>query len=66
MYSSRIEFLENSQTYFTIETKSHNKAHYMVIDAIFNLMAILSMGDQCFDDEIIDRLKFRIEELRIK
>ncbi len=66
MYSARIEFKEHAQTYISLETKSHEKAHDMVIDAIFNLLAILSMGDHTFDDNVIGRLKFRVEELRIK
>lgn len=65
-YNARVEFREMDDVYLTIETPYHENPHDMVLSAILNLLYLIMLGDHKFDDEVIDRLQHRIDELRIK
>ena len=65
-YSAIIQLQEDEETYLTLITSEQDYAYDMVIESIFNLLAILSMGNHKFDGAVINRLKFRVEELRDK
>lgn len=63
-FQATVKFKEDNETYLTLTTNHKEYAHDMVIDAIFNMMALLCMGDHKFDDDVIDHIIRRAEELR--
>ncbi len=65
-YQSIIKFTHCSDTYLTIQSTYTEYAHDMVISSIYSLLALLDFSDHKFDDDVIDHLKMRVEELRSK
>ncbi len=65
-FQAQIRFLENDEVYLTVQTHPEEPSFDMVLDVIFSSLALLIMGDHKFDDEIVDRLIRRVEEIRIE
>jgi len=65
-YQSIIKFTVDGDPYLTIQSRYTEHAHDMVISSIYSLLAILDFSDKGFDDQVIDHLKMRVEELRNK
>jgi hypothetical protein len=63
-YQSIIKFLHEGNEYFTVQSSCTEYAHDMVISSIYSLLNLLDYSDHEFDDNLIDHLKSRIEELR--
>jgi len=65
-FQAVIKFHQNGESYFSIQTTHHETAHDMLVDCVFSMLFLLQMGDHKFDDDVIDHLKKRVEELRYK
>lgn len=65
-FQSLIKFQECGDTYLTIQSSPTEHAYDMVIQSIYSMLALLYFSDHRFDDDVIDHLKLRVEELRNK
>lgn len=65
-FQATVKFKEDNETYLTLTTNYKEYAYEMVIDAIYNMLTLLYREDHKFDDDFIDHLKMRVEELRHK
>ncbi len=65
-FQSIIKFENCGETYLTIQSHHTDHAYDMVISSIYSLLAILDFSENKFDDDVIDCLKMRVEELRHK
>lgn len=65
-FQSIIKFNQHSETYLTIQSGYVENAYDMVLSSVYSLLALLDFGEHRFDDEVIDHLKMRVEELRHK
>ena len=65
-FQSTIKFSHEGNPYLTITSDYREYAHDMVLSSIYSLLALLDFSDKKIDDDIIDHLKMRVEELRNK
>ncbi len=65
-YNAIITFHDCGDDYLTITSPYRENPQDMVISSIYNLLSLLDFGDNKFEDDVIDHLKMRIEELRNK
>lgn len=65
-FQSIIKFQECGDTYITMQSSPTEHAYDMVIQSIYSLLALLDFSDHRFDDDVIDHLKLRVEDLRLK
>lgn len=63
-YHSIVTFYHEGESYFTMKSEPKAKPPDMALTTIYNLMAILYLGNSKFDDDVIDHLLMRVEELR--
>jgi hypothetical protein len=63
-FQSITTFNKGDETYFTISSEHKEYFHDMVLCTINNLLAILEFSNHKFDDEVVEHLKMRLEELR--
>ena len=65
-FQAIIKFSHEGSEYLTVQSAFSEYAHSMVISSIYSLLALLEFSDHKFDDDLIDHLKMRVEELRNK
>jgi hypothetical protein len=65
-FQSIIKFQHEGNEYLTVQSSYSKYAHDMVISSIYSLLALLDFSNHRFDDDLIDHLKMRVEELRNK
>ena len=65
-FQAQIRFKDDGVTYLTMETQHKEHAYDMVLEIIYNSLALLSMANHSFYDDVIDNIKMRVEELRSK
>jgi len=65
-FQAIIKFSHEGNEYLTVQSSFSEYAHDMVISSIYSLLALLDFSDHKFDDDLIDHLKMRVEELRHK
>jgi len=63
-FQSTIHFNNNGEEYLTITSSPSEYAHDMVLSSIYSLLALLDFSEHRFDNEVIDHLKMRVEQLR--
>ncbi len=65
-FQSTVKFYHGGNNYLTVQSNHTEHAHDMVLSTIYSLLALLDFSLQTFDDDVIDHLKMRVEELRCK
>jgi len=65
-FQAKIDFTHDGNPYLTILSEYSEYAQDVILSAIYNLINLLEIGDHKFDDNIIDHLKNRFDEMRIK
>lgn len=63
-FQALITFLDNDEEYLKIHTRPEVEAYNMVLNSISDLLSLLNTCNHKFDDDVINRLQFRMEELR--
>ena len=65
-YEATINFTFEDSHYLTIKSSYCCDSYDVTLSCIYSLIALLELGNHKFDDDVIDYLKTRIEELRDK
>lgn len=63
-FQSIIKFSHEGNEYLTVQSSFCEEAHDMVISSIYSLLALLDFSEHRFDDDLIDHMIRRVEELR--
>ena len=63
-FQSIIKFYHEGHNYLTVQSNHSEYAYDMVLSSIYSLLALLDFSDHKFDDDVIDHLIRRVEELR--
>jgi len=63
-FQSIIKFSHEGNEYLTVQSSYAQYAHDMVISSIYSLLALLDFSEHRFDDDLIDHMIRRVDELR--
>lgn len=63
-FQSIVKFYLEDENYLTIQSEYKEEAYAMVLSTVYALLAMLYFGNHKFDDDVIDHLLRKVEELR--
>lgn len=63
-YQTTIEFTYDSNHLFTIHSPYREYSHDVIISSLHTLISVLEFSSQKFDEDYIDQLKNRLEDLK--
>lgn len=62
-FHSTIHFNNNGEEYLTITSSPSEYVHEVVVSSIYSLLALLEFSEHRLNNEVIDHLKMRVEQL---
>ncbi len=62
--NAHIKFLDNNETYLNLYTTPCENGYDAILESIHSLISLLEIGNHKFDDNVIETLNHRLQELK--